>query len=310
MRARPGQAGGGKTGSAAQLKLRYGLPVLGCAALVALGGCGTVDSAGSAPIFASTPAASTPVPTTPVPTTPVPSSPDAAPTTPAVSATPSAAATSSPGRAAPAGPSTPPTPHHEGLQQGDHGAQVLALQKKLLAMGFWLSSADGSYGQTTEQAVMAFQKATGLARDGVAGPITLKAVQAAAIDLQPQTTSGHWFEIDKTRQLLLIVDDGTIRHIFNTSTGSNSPYVQGGVTYTATTPSGQFAVFRQVDALDPGPLGDLWRPKYFNGGIAIHGSPSIPGFPASHGCARLSNPAIDWIWSSNELPIGTHVTVY
>jgi lipoprotein-anchoring transpeptidase ErfK/SrfK len=69
-------------------------------------------------------------------------------------------------------------------------------------------------------------------------------------------------------------------------------------------------VFRQVNALDRGPLGDLWRPKYFNGGIAVHGSPSIPGYPASHGCARVSNAAIDWIWSTNAVPVGTLVWVY
>ena len=47
------------------------------------------------------------------------------------------------------------------------------------------------------------------------------------------------------------------------------------------------------------PLGDLWRPKYFRGGIAIHGAASIPG-PA--GVARL-RPRVEWtpwtwLWSS------------
>ena len=45
-----------------------------------------------------------------------------------------------------------------------------------------------------------------------------------------------------------------------------------------------------------GPL-RLWRPRYFNGGIAVHGSPSIPAYPASHGCARVSNAAMDMIWA-------------
>jgi len=98
--------------------------------------------------------------------------------------------------------------------------------------------------------------------------------------------------------------------ILNTSTGSGQAYQQGGQTYTALTPAGQFTIFRQVDRLDPGPLADLWRPKYFNGGIAIHGAAVVPGYPASHGCARLSNAAIDWIWSSNQAPIGTRVWVY
>lgn len=183
------------------------------------------------------------------------------------------------------------------------------LQKRLTQLGFWLSGSDGSYGDTTEQAVLAFQKAKGLERDGVAGPQTMKAVETG-VTIQPRSTSGHVLEVDKTRQLLLIVNDGKVADILNTSTGSGQAYQQGGQTYTALTPSGQFTIFRQVDGDDPGPLGDLWRPKYFNGGIAIHGAPVVPGYPASHGCARLSDAAIDWIWSSNLAPIGTHVWVY
>ena len=69
-------------------------------------------------------------------------------------------------------------------------------------------------------------------------------------------------------------------------------------------------MFRTVDRLDKGPLGDLWRPRYFNGGIAVHGSGSIPGYPASHGCARVSNPAMNMIWANNLMPVGSRVTVY
>ena len=239
--------------------------------------------------------------------------PSLSPSQPAASATVDPTPTITPS-AAPtvieqAKPAPKPSPTHVGFQSGDKGAQVLALQKRLSSLGFWISAADGSYGQTTEQAVMAFQKAAGLERDGVAGPQTMKAI-AAGVSVAPRSTSGHVLEIDKAKQLLLIVNGGKVADIINTSTGSNQPYTSGGVTSIATTPSGTFSIFRQVNADDPGPLGDLWRPKYFNGGIAIHGSPSIPGYPASHGCARMSNAAIDWIWSSSQAPIGTQVIVY
>lgn len=186
---------------------------------------------------------------------------------------------------------------------------MLALQQRLVAQGFWISATDGSFGTTTEQAVLAAQKAAGLGRDGVAGPLTLQAVQRG-ISVRPRSTSGHWLEVDKTRQLLLIVTNGKVNTVLNTSTGSGQAYQQGGQTYTATTPAGQFAIFRQVDGDDPGPLGDLWRPKYFNGGIAVHGAAAVPAYPASHGCARLTDAAIDWIWSTGQAPIGTRVWVY
>ena len=37
---------------------------------------------------------------------------------------------------------------------------------------------------------------------------------------------------------------------------------------------------------------------------------AIPGYPASHGCARVSNPAMDMIWANNLMPVGSSVVVY
>ncbi len=223
---------------------------------------------------------------------------------------------SSPQSAAPAPKPTPEAtqaaaagPAFDGLKPGDSGAQVRALQDKLQSLGFWVGSTDGEYGLTTTQAVMAVQKAAGLKRDGVMGPQTRQALQRG-VSVSAKSTSGHWVEVDKSHQLAMIVDNGNVQAVLNTSTGSGQRYTSEGHTSVATTPSGRFKVFRQVDALDKSPLGELWRPKYFNGGIALHGAQSVPGYAASHGCVRVSNPAIDWIWSTGQAPIGTNVWVY
>jgi peptidoglycan hydrolase-like protein with peptidoglycan-binding domain len=272
------------------------LPAAALALALGLSACGSNGSGGSDNGALAAPAPTSAAPLTTTAPTPASASP---------ALTPSPSPSTAP-KSASAAPTKPP---HVGLAVGDKGPQVTALQKRLVQLGFWLSAADGSYGDTTQQAVLAFQKAAGLERDGVAGPQTMKALQGG-VAVSPHSTSGHVLEVDKTRQLLLIVDNGKIDQIINTSTGSGQPYQYAGATYTALTPSGQFTIFRQVDGDDPGPLGDLWRPKYFNGGIAIHGAASIPGYPASHGCARLSDAAIDWIWSNNQAPIGTSVWVY
>jgi peptidoglycan hydrolase-like protein with peptidoglycan-binding domain len=201
------------------------------------------------------------------------------------------------------------TPAFDGLKPGDSGDAVRALQEKLQSLGFWVGSVDGHYGLTTSQAVTAVQKAAGLTRDGVMGSDTRKAL-ASGVSVSPRTTSGHWVEIDKAHQLVMLVTGGHVQTILNTSTGSGQQYTSEGHTSVANTPSGTFTISRQVDALDKGPLGDLWRPKYFNGGIALHGDGIVPAYPASHGCARISNPAIDWVWATNQAPIGTHVMVY
>jgi lipoprotein-anchoring transpeptidase ErfK/SrfK len=145
---------------------------------------------------------------------------------------------------------------------------------------------------------MAFQKAHGLARDGIAGPDTLAALAAGTRPAPRVVTDG--IEIDLERQILLVVQGGQTQLVLNTSTGRSG----------WRTPPGDFTIDRQIDGMRHAPLGDLFRPKYFNGGIAVHGSTSIPGQPASHGCARVSNAAIDMLWSSGVAEVGTRVVVY
>jgi peptidoglycan hydrolase-like protein with peptidoglycan-binding domain len=60
-------------------------------------------------------------------------------------------------------------------------AEVYALQLALKTLGYYSSSLDGEYGENTETAVKAFQKAYSLTADGNAGPITLKVLYPLAI---------------------------------------------------------------------------------------------------------------------------------
>jgi peptidoglycan hydrolase-like protein with peptidoglycan-binding domain len=204
-------------------------------------------------------------------------------------------------------PTTSPSPTK--LKTGTTGAEVVKLQERLTELGYWNGKADGKFGSTTRQAVFALQKAAGIGRDGTVGPKTQKALDQG-VRPKARSDSGHVVEISLKRQLLMIVDNGEISQVFNTSTGSNENYEYEGQTYLADTPTGHFKAGRQIDGMRHGPLGDLWRPKYFNGGIAVHGSPSVPAYPASHGCARVSMPAMNWIWSNNAIPLKTRVWVY
>jgi lipoprotein-anchoring transpeptidase ErfK/SrfK len=125
-----------------------------------------------------------------------------------------------------------------------------------------------------------------------------------------KSSSGYLVEINLKKQLLMLVKGGRVQTIFNTSTGSNHYYVYQGERRLAVTPRGHYRVYRQIDGWRHGPLGPLWRPKYFNGGIAVHGAYSVPPYPASHGCSRVSIAAMNWIWANGKLPLKTRVWVY
>lgn len=204
----------------------------------------------------------------------------------------------------------PPAPESDGvLELGESGDAVAALQQTLVDLGYWMGEADGTYGQLTRQAVMAFQKVEGLGRDGVAGPVTQERLATAG---RPTAgAGGDGVEIDLDRQVLFVVQGGQVQWTLNTSTGNGEAYQSStGGQARAITPTGSFRVQREIDGLREAPLGTLYRPKYFHGGIAVHGSGSIPATPASHGCARVTNSAMDMLWASGAMAIRTPVTVY
>ncbi|MTH54805.1 L,D-transpeptidase family protein [Bacillus mangrovi] len=62
------------------------------------------------------------------------------------------------------------------LKRGSKGAAVKELQQRLTAKGYSTRGADGIFGPNTEKAVKAFQKARGLAVDGLVGPATKRSL--------------------------------------------------------------------------------------------------------------------------------------
>jgi len=195
------------------------------------------------------------------------------------------------------------------LGPGAKGPAVLALQQRLASLGYWLGTPDGTFGDATTQAVYAFQKAAGLGRDGQVGPLTMAAL-AKGIVPTPQPASGYVIEVDLETQLLMVVNNGKLLDILNVSAGGGYTYTDQKVKYVAITPTGHFSIYRVIDGLDVDSLGALWRPRFFDGGFAIHGDSYVPPYPVSHGCVRVSDEAINWIWANNVAPMGAAVWVY
>lgn len=192
------------------------------------------------------------------------------------------------------------------LGLGDRGPQVSAVQRRLAELGYFVGGRKGVYGTQTVQAVYALQKVAGIKRTGKVGQRTRRALRDGVEPLA-ERSSGRVVQVDVRRQLLLLTVDGRVREAINTSTGSGRVYGGGK---RATTPAGRYRIYREIDGWHRAPLGTLYRPKYVVGGIAVHGSPSVPPYPASHGCVRVTNTAMDHLWRTGWLDRGAKVWIY
>ena len=196
-----------------------------------------------------------------------------------------------------------------GLGVGSTGPAVLTLEQKLSSLHYYVGQVDEGYDGDTRDAVMAFQKVTGMDRTGRATDDVLEAVANTKDNPSPLVPRGGFkrVEIDLERQVLFLYEMNNLTLVLNASSGSNERFCSEGWCRLAVTPPGSFVLYEKRSGWEKSPLGWLYNSQYFNGGIAIHGSQSVPGYPASHGCVRISMSAAEWF--PDRLSVGTPVYV-
>ncbi|HKE97340.1 MAG TPA: L,D-transpeptidase family protein [Actinomycetes bacterium] len=202
-----------------------------------------------------------------------------------------------------------PRPEPRNLTVGSRGRDVRALQTSLIRLAYAdLARATGTFDEQTRHAVVSFQKVNGLDRDGIAGPRTLAALRAPRVPRPRDPGRDFHVETDLDRQVTYLVSGGRVSAIIDASTASGRTYEVDGDLRLAVTPTGEFRIQRRLDGWRRSDLGLLYRPAYFVGGYAYHGAPSVPPFPASHGCIRMTLSTMDRF--SDRFAVGTRVLVY
>lgn len=195
------------------------------------------------------------------------------------------------------------------LRSGMSGADVLKVERRLAALRYDPAALDGYYSYDTVHAVMAFQKVNRLPVTGAVDRTTYAKLWSPVVPKLRYARSGNWVEADLTRQVLYYVRDARIYRILDISSGNNQLFTVEGETQRAVTPTGSFRIFHRINGLRVSRLGSLWKPAYFaSGGYAIHGSGFVPSWPDSHGCIRITNPAMDRLFPM--LTMGMSVYVY
>ena len=181
-------------------------------------------------------------------------------------------------------------------------------ERRLSEMGYKTGPADGVIDETTRNGIVLFQKWEGRK---VTGQLTRSEFDAimSAEPPQPRDPGYAHVEVDVDRQMLLLIDSaGAIVKMLPVSTGSNKQYNEKGLRGLAYTPRGRFRIYAKIAGWRKSPLGLLYYPNYFSDGLAIHGNPSVPRSPQSHGCIRI--PMSASVEMSKLLPVGTIVLIY
>ncbi|MGH8910135.1 MAG: L,D-transpeptidase family protein [Egibacteraceae bacterium] len=185
---------------------------------------------------------------------------------------------------------------------------LAAAQRRLTELKYYGGQIDGVGGGGTRSAVMAFQKVNGLRADGSIGAATLAALESPAFP-NLRGGPGRRVEVDLSRQVLYYVEGGELARIMPVSSGNGASYErEDGSVARSLTPVGTFKVQRTISGVREADLGTLYDPMYFYQGWAIHGSNSVPAYPASHGCVRVTRT--DALWLFDRLPVGTTVMLY
>lgn len=196
------------------------------------------------------------------------------------------------------------------LKVGVRGSAVKQLQTCLSRLGYLPGKADGWFGAGTYQAVMSFQKANSLGRDAIVGPASRRALAATqpVNGMPAECRASDKACISLAKQVMYLKTSGGIK-IIGISSGNNQTYkTKSGGTARAFTPKGRFTIQRKILGERVSDFGVLYDPSYFYRGWAIHGSPSVPAYPASHGCIRV--PRYIERMVSNNLPVGSPVTIF
>ena len=168
---------------------------------------------------------------------------------------------------------------------------AFARQKALKGLKFDPGEPDGAFGLKTTMAVWAYQALRGLPSDGVVRPLLEADILTAAPPamLRPDLGPTH-SEVDLDKQVLLVFRDGVLQLVTHVSTGSGRAYCEDGNCGDALTPPGEFAYQRRIAGWRVAPLGRLYNPVYFNGGIAVHGAGEVLGRGRARQVVRQGRP--------------------
>ncbi len=182
------------------------------------------------------------------------------------------------------------------LSAGSRGPYVKGMLIALQRLAFRVPGIGYSFTTRVKDSVMAFQKAYRLSRTYVFNSACWRKIDRARRIKPRRSSPSLHLEVDKGRQILMVVKGGKAVGIICVSTGA-----------TGNTPEGTFRIQQKHPTTASG-YGVLVRTMGFFRNFAIHGYAPVPPYPASHGCVREPIWACYWVYDHSF--VGETVYIY
>jgi len=180
---------------------------------------------------------------------------------------------------------------------GSSGPRVRGLLTALSHLSIRVPYVGTTFDSRCADAVMAFQKAYRLPRTYVFDGDDWRKLDGAKPVKPHYSGPATHIEVDKGRQILMVVRTGAVYGLIAVSTGA-----------TGNTPEGSFHIQQKHPYTTSGYGGILYRTMGFVGDFAIHGYAPVPPYPASHGCIREPLWVAAWVYDRSY--VGEQLYVY
>jgi hypothetical protein len=174
------------------------------------------------------------------------------------------------------------------LAVGATGPYVRGMLTGLRRLAIRIPGMGSRFTTQVKDSVMAFQKAYRLPRTYVFTSANWRRLDGARTIRPRRSSPSTHIEVDKGRQILMIVKNGKVVGLIAVSTGA-----------TGNTPEGSFRIRTKYPFTTSGYGGILVRTMGFVGNFAIHGYSPVPPYPASHGCIREPIWACYWVYDQS-----------
>jgi hypothetical protein len=174
------------------------------------------------------------------------------------------------------------------------GRKTLLFNRLLQKNGYHMGDVTDYVDESTQLGIIALRKVNELPISDSYAPKLFTLLLSGRAGFQPvHQEDGRHVEVDLSRQVLALVEDGKATDVVHVSTGAFG------------TPTGDYHFYEKGPGYN---AKGMYYSIYYSGNYATHGYSSVPYYPASHGCVR--NPEAYSVFIYNWISLGDPMYIY